>query len=82
MEFFNQFVIPPSESYLELLRVLMVMCLSVGMSYLGILLAGTLLSMGFNSRDRDIANPTFARLAKDIMGMVAPNNVIALVLGV
>jgi len=82
MELFNQFVIPPSESYLELLRLLMVLCLSVSMPYLGILLAGTMVSMGFSYRDRDIPNATFARFAKDIMGMVAPNNMVVFVLGV
>jgi len=82
MEFFNQFVIAPNASYLERLRFLLVLMLSISMPYLGILLAGTIVSMAFNTRDRDIPNATFARMAKDLMNMVSPSPVVAVVLGI
>ena len=82
MDFFNSFMIPPNEGYLNLLRFLLVICLSISTPYLGILLASTALSVGFNTRDRDIPNSTFARIAKDLMDMAAPSRTVIFVLGV
>lgn len=82
MDFLDPIIIPPSESYLQLLRYLLVLTSVMHFTYTGMLICATLLSLIFNSRDRDIANPTFARAADDLMRMVFPSRVVALVFGV
>ena len=82
MEFFEQFVIPPSAGQLALLRYLLVMTYAVHLPYLGLVAGATLLSLVFNTRDRDIANSTFARMATDLMEMVVSSRVVVIVLGV
>ena len=82
MQFFNQYAIPPSEGYLELLRYLLVMVLMVHVPYAGLVLGSATISVLLNHRDRDAANPHFARLAKDLMDVVVPNHSIPFAMGV
>ncbi|MDH3217352.1 MAG: c-type cytochrome [Candidatus Krumholzibacteria bacterium] len=82
MEFFSQYVIPPTRGQLELLRYLLVLTYAIHLPFVGMVIGATLLSLAFNARDRDIANPTFARMSKDLMDMVLPNRVVVLVFGV
>jgi cytochrome c len=82
MEFFNQFGLPPSESYLELMRYLLVMTLMIHVPYMSLVVGGTVISLVLNSRDRDVRNAHFGRLAKDLMDMVVPNWVVVLVFGI
>jgi len=81
MGLFDQYVIPPSAGQLEVLRYLLVMTYAVHLPYLGIVIGATVLSLGFNARDRDIANPTFARISKDLMDMVVASRAVVFVLG-
>ena len=85
MEFFNNFVIPPSPGHLMLLRFLLVIANAILVPYLAIVFGATLLSVMLNAFDRDPKTPTgpnFGRLAKDVMRMAVPDHVVPLVLGV
>lgn len=82
MEFFNQFGLPPSESYLELMRYLLVMTLLIHVTYMSLVAGSTIISLILNSRDRDVRNTHFGRLAKDLMDMVVPSQVVVLVFGI
>lgn len=82
MGIFDQYVIPPTKGQLELLRYLLVLTYTVHLPYLGMVVGATLLSLAFNARDRDIANSTFARMAKDLMDMVMSSRLAVVVLGV
>ena len=82
MDFLNQIIIPPSGSYLQLLRYLLVLTSVIHFVYVAMVICATLLSLIFNSRDRDIPNSKFAKVAVDLMAMIFPSRVIALVFGV
>jgi cytochrome c len=82
MDFLNPLINPPSAHYLQLLRYLLVLASLMHFTYVGMVICASLLSLIFNSRDNDIPNPTFARMADDLMRMVLPSRVVALVLGV
>jgi cytochrome c len=82
MDLLDQSIILPSKDYLTLLRYLLIMTSAIHFPYMGMVICATILSMAFNSRDRDIANPLFGRTAKDLMDMVVPNRMVPLVFGV
>ncbi|MFQ5510456.1 MAG: c-type cytochrome [Candidatus Krumholzibacteriia bacterium] len=82
MAFFEQYGILPSESYFELLRYLLVLTFVIHVPYMSLVTGSTLLSLILNSRDRDVPNPHFARLAGDLMDMVMPSRVVVFVFGV
>ncbi len=78
----SQLTIPPTENQLELLRYLLVMTYAIHLPFVGIIAGATLLSLAFNLRDRDIPNPDFARMAKDLMDMVLSNRAVVTVFGI
>jgi cytochrome c len=79
---FDQYTIPPTAGQLELLRYLLVLTYAVLFPFLAMVAGATQLSLFFNVRDRDIANSTFARIAKDLMDMVVARRSVVVVLGV
>jgi len=82
MGFFNNAMIPPNAEYLELLRYLLVMVLSVVLPYIGIVFGAMTISLFLNYRDQDEPNSHFGRLARDLVNMVVPNRTVPFVLGV
>lgn len=82
MAIFDQYTIPPSADQLELLRYLLVLTYAIHIPFIGMVVGATLLSLIFNSRDRDIANSTFARIAFDLADMVLARRSVVIALGV
>lgn len=82
MAIFDQYTIPPSAGQLELLRYLLVLTYTIHFPFVAMVAGSTLLSLIFNVRDRDIANSTFARIARDLMNMVVARRSVVVVLGV
>lgn len=82
MEFFNQYVLPPSADHLELLRYLLMLTYLVFLPYLGIVIGSTILSLILNLGYKDVGNDVYALIAKDLMDMAIPSKTAALVFGI
>jgi len=82
MDILNQFIIPPNEQQLMLIRYLQGLTFIIHLPYVGMVIGGTLLSVVLNLLDRDKHNPMYGRLSRDVMGIVVPNKIVVLVFGI
>jgi cytochrome c len=82
MDILNRFVLPPTREHLELVRYLLVLASLIHLPFVGIVIGSTLVSLALNLRDKDEANPTYARLAHGLMEMAIPSRVVVLVFGI
>ncbi|MBI2898848.1 MAG: hypothetical protein HYY17_01550 [Planctomycetes bacterium] len=73
---------PPDAGRMTLLKWIVNLTFLIHLPYMGLLVAGTILSLLLNVLHRDGGGKNHARLAKDVLDLVTVNRAVGLILGV
>ncbi|MCI0716444.1 MAG: hypothetical protein L0Y77_09035 [Chlorobi bacterium] len=81
MEFFDSFVIPPSENHVMLLKYILTITLMLFIPYVGMMLGASFISTYFNKKGRLEGNKIYSRFAKDVIEKLTITNSAEFALG-
>jgi cytochrome c len=82
MNFFDQFVIPPTENHIALLKYMLVVSLLLFLPYLGMSLGANLLWAYFDGKAKKTKSTLFSRFSKDILQKLTISKNAAIALGI
>ena len=66
MNFFDQFVIPPSENHIQLIRYMLVVSLLLFIPYLGMTMGAGILWAYFDGKAKSVKSTLYSRFSKDV----------------
>ena len=82
MNFLDQFVLPQNLEHLSLLQYLTIIALWISLTYLGMLVGGTGLSLYYKRKGVKESNPHYLKFAKDIIEQITISKTAGITLGI
>jgi len=82
MHFLEKFILYPSSEHLLLLKYLLILIFLIHLSFIGIIMGGSLLSVIFNLLGKKKQNQIYLNFASDLINTVAVNKSVGLILGI